>query len=63
MHTKQDKPEKAAASLKFFDWAYSNGDAAAGSLDDVPMPAEVKTVIRKSWANIKDGSGKAIAIK
>ena len=63
MHTKQDKPEKAAAALKFFDWAYSNGDAAAGSLDYVPMPAEVKTVIRKSWSNIKDGSGKVIAAK
>ena len=44
-------------------YTYSNGDAAAGSLDYVPMPAEVKTVIRKSWSNIKDGSGKVIAAK
>ena len=63
MHTKQDKPEKAAAALKFFNWAYSSGDASAAALDYVPMPAEVKTVIRKSWVNIKDGSGKAIAVK
>ena len=63
MHAKQDKPANGAAALKFFDWAYSNGDAAAGSLDYVPMPAEVKTVIRKSWSNIKDGSGKVIAAK
>ena len=63
MHTTQDKPDAAAGTLKFFDWAYSNGDAAAGSLDYVPMPAEVKTVIRKSWSNIKDGSGKVIAAK
>ena len=63
MHKTQDKPEKAAATLKFFDWAYKNGDQTADDLDYVPMPAGVKDVIRKSWGQIKDGAGKAIAFQ
>jgi phosphate transport system substrate-binding protein len=61
MHKVQDKPANAGAALKFFDWAYKNGDKTADDLDYVPMPASVKDVIRKTWLNIKDGSGKAIA--
>ncbi|MFN5775348.1 MAG: phosphate ABC transporter substrate-binding protein PstS [Limnohabitans sp.] len=61
MHKVQDKPAHASSTLKFFDWAYKNGDKTADDLDYVPMPASVKDVIRKSWANIKDGAGKPIA--
>ena len=60
MHAKQDKPQQAAAALKFFDWAYSNGDKMADELDYVPMPDNVKNVIRSQWRNITDGSGKAV---
>jgi phosphate transport system substrate-binding protein len=63
MHKVQDKPASATGSLKFFAWAYANGDKMADDLDYVPMPASVKTAIEKSWANIKDASGKAIAYK
>ena len=63
MHKSQDKPEDAAAALKFFSWAYKNGDKMADDLDYVPMPAVVKTQIEKSWAEIKDASGKAVAFK
>jgi len=64
MHKSQDKPESAANALKFFDWAYSSGDKMAADLDYVPMPDNVKTMIRKLWAdNIKDASGKAVAYK
>ena len=63
MHKSQDKPEQAAVSLKFFEWAYKNGDQTAGALDYVPMPANVKGVIEKSWGEIKDASGKAVAFK
>ena len=63
MHKVQDKPAQAAATLKFFDWAYKNGDKTADDLDYVPMPDSVKDVIRKTWSEIKDSSGKAIAIK
>ncbi len=63
MQKAQDKPAQAATSLKFFDWAYKNGDATAATLDYVPMPAEVKKTILQSWKNIKDTSGKSIAVK
>ena len=63
MHKAQDKPAQAAASLKFFEWVYKNGDKTAEELDYVPMPANVKTAIEKSWAEIKDASGKAVAVK
>ena len=61
MHKVQDKPAQAAAALKFFSWAYKNGDKTADDLDYVPMPASVKAAIEKSWSNIKDASGKSIA--
>ena len=61
MHKVQDKPLNATSSLKFFDWAYKNGDKTADDLDYVPMPDKVKDVIRKSWGQIKDGAGKSIA--
>ncbi len=63
MQKAQDKPAQAAASLKFFEWAYKNGDKVADDLDYVPMPAAVKTTVEKSWADIKDTSGKAVAFK
>lgn len=63
LHKAQDKPAQAAASLKFFDWAYKNGDKTAADLDYVPMPASVKTIVEKAWGEIKDTSGKAVAYK
>src|SRR5690606_20569619 len=57
MHKVQDKPAQAAGALKFFDWAYKNGDKTADELDYVPMPASVKAQVAKLWADqIKDGS-------
>ncbi|MFN3860416.1 MAG: phosphate ABC transporter substrate-binding protein PstS [Roseateles sp.] len=63
MYKSQDKPANAAAALKFFDWAYSNGDKIADELDYVPLPASVKDLVRKHWAQIKDAAGKPIAYK
>ncbi|MBO9680709.1 MAG: phosphate ABC transporter substrate-binding protein PstS [Acidovorax sp.] len=63
MQKAQDKPAQAATSLKFFEWAYKSGDKTASDLDYVPMPDSVKSVIIKSWGDIKDTSGKAIALK
>ena len=63
MHKAQDKPAQAASSLKFFDWAFKNGDKTADDLDYVPMPANVKVIIEKAWADIKDASGKSVATK
>ena len=63
MQKTQDKPANATAALKFFTWAYANGGKSADDLDYVPMPAAVIPAIEKSWAEIKDTSGKPVAIK
>jgi phosphate transport system substrate-binding protein len=64
MYKQQEKPVNANTTLKFFDWAYVNGDKTADELDYVPLPASVKDLVRKLWVdNLKDASGKAIAFK
>jgi phosphate transport system substrate-binding protein len=63
MHVAQDKPAQATASLKFFDWAYANGDKAASDLDYVALPDSLKTLIHTKWAGIKDTAGKSVATK
>jgi len=61
MHKVQDKAANATAVLKFFDWAYTNGDKLAQDLDYIPMPDKVVKLIKDSWkAKIKDASGKSI---
>jgi phosphate transport system substrate-binding protein len=60
MHKKAEKPEQSAAALKFFDWAFKNGDKLALDLEYVPMPANVKDKIRASWNGITDGSNKPV---
>ncbi|KQV48916.1 phosphate ABC transporter substrate-binding protein [Pelomonas sp. Root1217] len=63
MFKSQDKPAQAAAVLKFFEWAYGNGDKMADDLDYVPLPANVKDLVRKQWGAIKDTSGKVVSFK
>ena len=63
MHKLQDKPANGSESLKFFSWAYKNGEKAADDLDYVPMPKPVVAAIEKAWAELKDASGKPIAFK
>ena len=63
MHKAQDKPAQATNSLKFFDWAYANGDKMASDLEYVPLPESVKALSRRAWAEIKDGTGKPVATR
>ena len=63
MQLKQDKPQQAAASLKFFDWAYANGDKMADELDYVPLPESVESLIRQQWSKITDTAGKPVFTK
>jgi phosphate transport system substrate-binding protein len=63
MHKAQDKPAQASAALKFFEWAYANGDQAAAELEYVALPDAVKNLVRKQWGEIKDASGKQVAFK
>jgi len=43
---------KGAAVLKFFDWAFTNGDATAKKLEYVPLPASVKAQVRVAWKQL-----------
>ena len=63
MHRQQEKPAQAATALKFFDWAYKNGDVTASGLDYVPMPDTVKEQVFKAWGEIKDASGQPVSWK
>ena len=63
MHKAQEKPTQGTNTLKFFEWAFGNGDQMAGDLEYVPLPDSVKALVRKQWADIKDGSGKQVAFK
>jgi len=61
MHTRQPQPEGARDVLKFFAWAYANGDRMASELDYVPMPDAVVQLIKAVWhQQIKDSSGKPV---
>ncbi len=52
MHKKSKDAAAAKEALKFFEWAYANGDKAAEELDYVPLPDSVVELIKKSWTGI-----------
>ena len=60
MHKQQKDAASGQAVLRFVDWAYSNGDAAAQSLDYVPLPDALKQQVRTSWGQIVGPDGKPI---
>ena len=61
MHKSQADSAKGKEVLKFFDWSYKHGGAAAAELDYVPMPASVVTLVQGAWkAQLKDAAGKSI---
>ncbi|MFB2538713.1 MULTISPECIES: phosphate ABC transporter substrate-binding protein PstS [unclassified Acinetobacter] len=51
---------KSKGVLDFFEWVYSSGDDAAKQLDYVPLPAEVKTLVRAEWKKVVDNQGKPL---
>jgi phosphate transport system substrate-binding protein len=54
-------PAATGEALKFFSWAYKNGDKMAEELDYVPMPDKVVGEIEKMWSvDIKDSAGKPV---
>ena len=60
MHKQPQDPKAAGEALKFFDWAYAKGGQMAEELDYIPMPDNVKNLVRKTWTEIKDASGKPV---
>lgn len=45
----KDKKESAMKAVKFYDWAFRNGDAKAKELVYVPLPKSLKEKIRAYW--------------
>ncbi len=60
VHKDPADPAKAADVLKFFDWAYKNGDKLASDLDYVPLPDNVVSLIHEEWKNVKGKDGKPV---
>ncbi len=62
MHKVQDKTEAAKEALKFFNFAYTEGDKMAETLDYVPLPDNVIKLIQNHWkTNMKGKDGSAVA--
>jgi phosphate transport system substrate-binding protein len=49
-----------AAALKFFDWAYTQGQPLAEGLDYVPLPAAVVKMVEKTWQDSIKVGGKPV---
>jgi len=61
MHKTQADGAKAKEVLRFFDWAYQNGDRMALDLDYIPMPDDVVKLVQAAWkSQIKDAGGKPV---
>jgi phosphate transport system substrate-binding protein len=45
-------PKATGDALKFFSWAYKNGDDMATKLDYVPLPDNVVQLIEQSWSQV-----------
>lgn len=59
MYKQQENAAMAKEVLKFFDYAYKNGDLSAKALDYVPLPNNVVELIQNKWKSemkAKDGS-------
>jgi phosphate transport system substrate-binding protein len=62
VYKNQANAATGAGVLKFFDWAYKNGDALAGKLDYVPMPPAVEALVRKQWLTNVTSGGKPVYV-
>ena len=60
LHIKAENPDATRQVLRFYDWAFGNGQKMAEALDYVPMPQSVVQAIHASWKGITDTSGKPL---
>lgn len=61
IHKAPEREAEVAEALRFFDWAFRNGDAMAAELDYVPLPDSVADQVRKVWTEqIKGKDGKPL---
>ena len=62
VYRNQENPATGAQVLKFFEWGYNKGDGLAASLDYVPLPANVKGLLKKQWAKSVTAGGKPVYV-
>jgi len=62
VYRNQENPANGAQVLKFFEWGYNKGDALAAGLDYVPLPANVKGLLKKQWAKSVTAGGKPVYV-
>jgi phosphate transport system substrate-binding protein len=55
-----DKVEASRNTMRFFDWAFKNGDDAARRLEYIPLPDQVADAVRASWRNVKAPGGQQV---
>ncbi|HWI85547.1 MAG TPA: phosphate ABC transporter substrate-binding protein PstS [Sphingomonas sp.] len=62
VYRNQENAANGASVLKFFEWGYNKGDGLAASLDYVPLPANVKGLLKKQWASSVQAGGKPVYV-
>ena len=60
LYKKQADMAKAKALLKYFDWCYKQGAAAASRMQYVPIPHPVVAMVEKTWAKEITVNGEAV---
>lgn len=60
VHKNPANPENTKSALAFFDYAFKQGDDMAKGLDYVPLPANVKDLVRKEWEQVVGADGKPV---
>ena len=53
-------PKQSANVIKFFDWAFKNGNPIAAQLDYIPLPETVQSNIRAVWHKDVTFDGKPV---
>ncbi|WP_298961188.1 phosphate ABC transporter substrate-binding protein PstS [uncultured Methylobacterium sp.] len=60
VHKNSADAARSADVLKFFNWAYQNGDKLATDLDYVPLPEAVVTQVKDEWKKVVGKDGKPV---
>lgn len=48
-------PARSLKVMQFFDWAFSNGQAAADQLHYITLPESVRSQVRQRWCQVQSG--------
>ncbi|MBE0407310.1 phosphate ABC transporter substrate-binding protein PstS [Psychrobacter sp. AOP22-C1-22] len=60
VHKQPQDAKQVAGVLKFFDWAYAQGDDDAMALDYVPFPDTAVALFKAKWNEVVDSEGQPI---